>query len=365
MVAPVVNGPTYLIQRPNTDWWMNGTRIFLKEVTVNKRQKKPFNLPLAYSCAQEEWKILSRPDPIWGVSINPRLAYDNGNSVVTNAATAAYGKFREAAYGDMAGWAVSVVQYRQSFDMMTQNMLTLGKIVGHLSRYKVPDVNALYAMLKPPKGFKSKAKTVAGRWLEWSFGIKPIVQDIGASVEALKRDFDTKNVKVRGKGVYAYSGQQFLTPSVYQNYRGKATQRVTMGGTITVTNPNALLWTSLGLTNPLAVVYDAIPYSFVLNYFISIEPWIQGLSPWYGVSLTDTYTSTKTNWEGLVYSSGEVSGTPPANRGKIAMVGGSRQTFTRVVGALATPPLRVRDPWIVSPARGANAVSLLIQQMRK
>lgn len=365
MVAPVTNGPLYTRTRACTDWYLNGTRQFLKQVTVNQRQKKPFNLPLGYACETEEWKILARPDPVWGAIVNPRLAYDNGNNAVTNAATVAFGKFREACYGDMAGWAVSVVQYRQTFDMLTSNLLTLRNVVYHLSRYKASNVRALHRMLKPPPGFKSKAKTVAGRWLEWSFGIKPILQDIGSSVEALKRDFDTKHVKVHGKGKYAYSGSQFLQTSVYQDYRGVATQKVVMGGTITVTNPNALLWTSLGLTNPLAVVYDAIPYSFVLNYFISIEPWIQGLSPWYGVSLSNTYTSTKTSYSGIVLSRGDSPNTPVANRGKRVMTSGSRETFTRAPGALATPPLRVRDPWIISPTRAANAISLLIQQLKR
>lgn len=362
MVAPVTPGPLYRIERGNTAWYLNQTRNYLKEVTVNQRQKKPFNLPLAYSCNVEEWKILEFPFPVYGVAVNPGLSYDSATvSYTTNAFADAYGKFREACYGDMASWAVNVVQYRESFDLLTNSILELYRIARSLKR---GDIRGLLVNLTPPSGWRPKAKSFAGRWLEWSFAIKPIMQDVNATVEALKRDIVAKSVKVHGRGNTSWSGSQNLTPDASQVFGGTVTQKCIMGGTITVTNPNALLWTSLGLTNPLAVVYDAIPFSFVANYFVSIEPWIQGLSPWYGVNLTNTYTSLKTVRKGYVYSKGYTYYTPPEYRARRAYISGYKETFSRTPGAFALPALRVRDPWILSPARAANAVSLLLQQLR-
>jgi hypothetical protein len=363
MVAPVTSGPTYNIsgaQPPGS--YLAGNQNYRKRVILNQRQVKPYTLPLSYSIEQWLWKVeyTHYPSP-WELGLNPARSFDNPPSVTTNAATKAYGKFREAAYGDMASWAVNIVQYRESFDLMTSSILGLHRAVRNLRR---GNVSGLIDQFSLPKGFKPKGRTFASRWLEWSFGIRPLIQDVGASVEALKRDFNPKVVKVSGSGRNTWSGSDFLSPGVTQVYSGVVTQNCHMGGTITVTNPNALLWTSLGLTNPLAVVYDAIPFSFVVNYFISIEPWIQGLSPWYGVSLSNTYTSIKTVRAGQVHHVGRPSGIP-ANQGFGSKINGEMVTFTRSPGALATPGLRVRDPWIISPGRAANAVSLLLQQLRR
>lgn len=66
---------------------------------------------------------------------------------------------------------------------------------------------------------------------------------------------------------------------------------------VRVTNPNLLLFNQLGLVNPAYVLWDAVPFSFVADWFLPVGRYLQSYSDWVGLHLDDPMTTY--HWRGM------------------------------------------------------------------
>jgi hypothetical protein len=255
-----------------------------------------------------------------------------------------------------------MLQYRQTHELLVKHITTLYNVFRDIKKGHLGD---LYQRFKPPRGFKAKGKTFADQVLEWRFGWLPTWGDIHDTAEALGRDLGDFQAVGKGsarwteKSVYDNNGtfahiRETRTAQYHQRYRLSADVRIT--------NPNALLWDSMGLTNPYLTAYELVSFSFVLNYFISLEEFCRGLSPYMGMSLNNSCTTHFTTVKTAVAGTVIRKDYPYPNIGpyQVALEG---WTMRRTPGTITGPKLRVRDPWILQPGRAVNCVSLLLQQL--
>jgi hypothetical protein len=47
-----------------------------------------------------------------------------------------------------------------------------------------------------------------------------------------------------------------------------------------------------GFTNPINLAWEVVPYSFVVDWFIPIGPWLETLNAWQGLVFRDGYITT-------------------------------------------------------------------------
>lgn len=198
--------------------------------------------------------------------------------------------------------------------------------------------------LRLPDG-RRVLKTTASGWLLWSYGVKPLAEDIYNGMDVLQRPIPTLDiVKVKAtgnrSGQYA-NGKEFssTTISLSVGYSFKAT----------VENPNLWLANKLGLINPAQWVLEAIPFSFVVDWFSNLSDVVNHFTDFAGLTITDQWVTTlvKRNY---TYLNGNWD--PPGSHT------GSSVHYTRRQASL-TPKLRFayeRFGW----QRGANAISLLL-----
>lgn len=129
-------------------------------------------------------------------------------------------------------------------------------------------------------------KRTANEWLQFQYGVRPLMGDLAESVELLKEGLTMKPLiafcegsaseridkKLLAKG--SLPGGWNFPYSLYET----AKSRVTYKGMYSVRNETVLAMAgSLGLTNPLALVWEAIPFSFVVDWWINIGEVIQSL----------------------------------------------------------------------------------------
>lgn len=367
MVAPII-GP---FTSSSTYSFPTGSRghgqLAFKQERVWYRQKIPYDLPLSYSFKRDIGWYTSGT---YGGSPNARtpsvaLAWiSNPSQSSSDAYNKAWAEFQDELKLNQSQWATNVVQYRQSYDSLVKHLTNLAGVFRDIRRGHFGD---LYRRFKPPKGFKMKGKTAADHVLEWRFGWQPLWNDIHSAAESLGRDLS--DLKVVGKGRARWTEQDTYTLSgLYAEVRedrvAEYDQRYRISADIRITNPNMLLWNGLGLTNPFLVAYELIPFSFVANYFISIEEFLHGLCPFMGIELrnscTTHFTTVKTRIAGTLVRSSYSYPNPGPYGLEFA---GTR--MTRSPGPISGPQLRLRDPWILQPGRGTNAVALLLQQLAK
>jgi hypothetical protein len=191
--------------------------------------------------------------------------------------------------------------------------------------------------------------------------------DIHSAAASLGRDLS--NFKAIGKGTSRFVAKAtYDAKGQYGHIRedrvATYVQRYRIAAEVRIDNPHTLLWQSLGLTDPVSVAYEVIPFSFVLNYFISLEEFIKGLQPWMGLTLVNAHTTHFTTVETQL--TGHVVWVTPGiypNGGDYGVLFNGR-LIERTPGSIPGPPLRLRDPWILQPGRAVNAVALLLQQIR-
>lgn len=330
------------------------------------RQRQPYSLPLTFSSRRTDCGYIS------GANIGSPTARPVSTALVwistpttgsSNAYNQAWSQFDEQVRGQI-GWATTVVQYRQTYDSLVNNITDLYHVFRDVKQLRF---DRLYRRFKPPKGFKMKGKSFADRVLEWRFGWQPLWNDIHKTAQALGRDFDDKIVTGKSRcswqetAVYTLSGTY---AQVVETRTSQVSQAYRLSAKVRITNPNALLFDSLGFANPALVAYEIIPWSFVANYFFSLEEYIRGLSPYMGVSLIDPYTSSFATANTVISGRLTRMSYPYPNPGNYS-VWGKGMITSRTPGPIAGPKLRMRDPWILSPARGLTSISLLLQQLAK
>lgn len=188
-----------------------------------------------------------------------------------------------------AALGITAATANQSFGMIATRT---SQIVKAFKAARKGNVRALARSLgvKPKKKISEyTAKDPAALWLEFTFGWSPLVSDIGQAVVVLSdpfevhRSFGTATVTRTG----SWPGR-----SSRAMVQKKARAVCTAG--LRIDNPNVALMTQLGLSNPAAVVWDIIPFSFVVDWFIKINRFVNTWNDMAGFSYVDPVTTIET-----------------------------------------------------------------------
>jgi hypothetical protein len=134
------------------------------------------------------------------------------------------------------------------------------------------------------------------------FGYMPLMSDVQTCAELLSRDFDPQQVEA-----YCKRADNSTTgSSVVSNRWLKREEwwyKAKMGCEAQINNPNLYLAQKLGLINPFATAWELMRWSFVVDYFVNVNQFVNSLTDQYGVALTEPYTRENmwsyaeyTNW---------------------------------------------------------------------
>lgn len=189
---------------------------------------------------------------------------DDNNSLViaTNAArTKLVDKVNE---GQIAALGLTVASWRSSLDMIAGALTSLASKRVRAKRYYSKKTSELY--------------------LEGVFGWLPLIDDIWKAYNVLQTTYPTSRVHSSGRA----SNFSMKSSSTYRfSVHHKVSVRA--AATVRVNNLNLALLNQLGLLNPAAIAWDAVPYSFVLNWFIPVGTMLNSLTDFVGLDVFDEY----------------------------------------------------------------------------
>lgn len=188
---------------------------------------------------------------------------------------------------------VAMVEGKESADMIVgrlQSMLyaaralkrgNLGGATRHL--FAVPRSHRKKAARKLQQG------DVSGSWLELYLGWSPMINDIYAAADLIKPMKKTNLIKTKrrpGQASITAGGGTALGDTQAQ-YHARIVAEMVSEPTI---------YQRLGLTNPADIAWEAIPFSFVVDYFVPIGTYIATLeAPFLDVGriMTQRYMEVK------------------------------------------------------------------------
>lgn len=207
---------------------------------------------------------------------------------------------------------------------------------------------ARHNVKRPP----SKAKNLAGRWLELQYGWLPLLSDIHGAAEflgkALNEPFE-QEYRARIKVGLNYP------PTEWEDDHTGSVDRLQIIALVKEVDIPQLI----GLTDPLGIAWEKLPFSFIADWFIPISSYLSARS--LNTSLKATFITTYTSNEQCTYY--PTSDDQPKfflPDGNIKM---KYYYLDRTVSDTLDVPLPRIKPWyqISSWKHAANSVALVIQ----
>lgn len=198
----------------------------------------------------------------------------------------------------------------------------------------------------------------ANKWLEYQYGWKPLLSDINSLYDVMGGSLRNDSFFLYGKG----GGERHMTDSDTWDFEGIDVVRQKSAQQICVTrlvgsldSPRWRQAGQLGLINPLAVAWEVVPFSFLLDWFMPVGNMLEALTARAGLNFVTGSTTFLTG--GVVSQVGQKrpGGLTPIAYGRLRM-----RVFEHERTRLTywpKPMLYVRDSPF-SATRSLNALAL-------
>lgn len=129
------------------------------------------------------------------------------------------------------------------------------------------------------------SSAVPSSWLELNYGWRPLLRDIHGAAEWL-------NSEALAEGFVAHtSGRHFVSDDYIQtgnpttrrlDWLGQVTYNAEVNLYYKLLSKKAALLSSLGLTNPSLIVWEKVPYSFVVDWALPVGTFLEALGADHG-----------------------------------------------------------------------------------
>lgn len=227
----------------------------------------------------------------------------------------AYAKFVDAARQGSAEWGMNMVQARKSLQTFIQLSTTSATVIAAFVRsnqrglqwlqnhrhYSLDRVHRERAAtdrslrLARNKADRRRLSNklwlldqVSGTLLAYRYGVAPIMKDLFTTASLMSSEYED-NVSLRKSHSRPWAikdvavvldGKTHILESTI-----KGMERAVLKADVSVSNPNLLLANRLGLINPQLWVWDAIPWSFVVDWWFPIGQFLGAFTALVGLKL--------------------------------------------------------------------------------
>jgi hypothetical protein len=185
---------------------------------------------------------------------------------------------------------VALAEYRETSDFVASCITSVAK---SYRRMKKLQFRAAFREL----GLSNPSKDWANKWLQWKYAVKPTLQDAyGACLAYHTRSQGLDRVfryEVKASKTSRFSDEsEWDWPD--HNGRSQIIGKVRCHGVLRfgVTDPLVRRFDQLGVLNPALLIWEKIPYSFVLDWFIPVGNWLTNVVPPQGVKFLGGTLST-------------------------------------------------------------------------
>lgn len=200
-------------------------------------------------------------------------------------------------------------------------------------------------------------RTAGGRYLEYIYGWRPLIQDIHGTYELLTEQLRPA-LLIKGKRTFSHDDTQEFGPfndvsnQLYHTIRQQSIRHYTVFLVGRCVNPYSRDVERAGLTNPLAIAWEVTPYSFLVDWAVPIGNVLEALQASAGLSFVGGYKSVRGNCTKVYTTTIRPSeNAPPASIvEKSTPALGIRFTGSLDRQAYGTFPFPL--PYVVSPFEG-------------
>ena len=203
--------------------------------------------------------------------------------------------------------AQDVVQIEQTVRTITDSATRISDAIRSVRNRNIVDaVEVLWQGRTPKFGSGRQPKrgaSLANNWLALQYGWKPLLQDIKGSMEALARynleDYSVRAVTASAKvtnvevvDIFDDYNAQVKIGTIFHAYLSQCR----IGVKYRVNNHLRAFLSQTGFTNPVNLAWEVLPYSFVVDWFIPIGPYLETLTAYEGLDFYEGFATQFSRW---------------------------------------------------------------------
>jgi hypothetical protein len=283
------------------------------------------------------------------VSFTDSLALEAQSDIVDNAK------------GMVPNAIVNLAQGRQVYSMTLGLLQTVGGVALSLRKGRFDKAARLLGVSKTTS--KLHPRDVAGRFLELRYGWQPLIQDCydGWLAFSLNQSSKPRVIKIRGRKAEIHWHNSSMSPTLY-SVLGPARCKYEIEVEYTERYP---VERSLGLRDPASVVWEILPWSFVVDWFYPIGSYLEVLNALPALKVTRKRISRSYRYTGNGVYNGPYESLEGA-RTTCSSWWLDRQVSTSGFTAFDVAPPRFKGPSdAMSAGRIYNAIALAAQCFTK
>lgn len=234
----------------------------------------------------------TRPTDYYAIYSNGDGAKTGAPSIVSEnelkeAYNQAYARFAEQvkSAGNMA---VNVATMNQTIDLVCDIAATTLDVIKILRN---PAKNAgKFKQIKNRlggKNLKDFNDTAAGIILAYQYGVKPLIDDVNKTLQHAS-DMYASSRRINARSKVTVKKTEDLGEALR---RWDTTIFFRLSANVGVSNPSLFKVSSEGLTNPLEIFWEVVPFSFVIDWCVNVGDLIAAMDDFVGVTLSDAYVT--------------------------------------------------------------------------
>jgi hypothetical protein len=214
-----------------------------------------------------------------------------------------------------------------------------------------------------------REREIASKWLELQYGWLPLYNDVYNAVEHATKKSPPGNPivrcgvssVVRSDNVFPWTSNPFGI-SMTQRYilSGRVGRRMVVEYQIDSAYLNRV--SNVGLTNPLVVAWELVPFSFAVDWFLPLGNWLSGLDATMGL----TFLRGSSTFYYSVQQKVEFAALKNSLGSDVFFQGTQEFAFKKREGMASFPEIQrpvVKNP--ISTGHAANALALLVSIFHK
>lgn len=273
----------------------------------------------------------------------------------------AYAKLREAAWGDVqASLAVDLAERSSTLLMLEQTLRRLIQAVLAVKRGRFGDA-ARYLATEKPRGVSTR-EAFSNNWLAYRLGWTPLMGSMESLLQIIDSPLTYEFRFVRGSSALPFRLKKPAgSVSYWHDINLSGLYRVTLKGKVEVSDPNLARLNQYGLVNPLGVVWELIPYSFMVDRVIKVGDYLSSFTDFVGLSFKDLSLT-----ESIIGSESWVvgrAGWEPVGKTHVKAL--IRRKSRVLISSPPIPDLQVGTGLLSSASKAADAAALLSNLLRR
>lgn len=268
--------------------WYRKLRFGVVQKPINRAIPNPYGIDYWMCKVSDNLYPTSNPSAISSQAyVRGSTEWDNGFGLLQ--ARCYDSIYREASGGKRAAAGITLLEWRSSLGMIgagagslfrSANAVRKGNFAQALRELNVRDPH-LQRRLTRQYG---DGRRLDRLWLELNFGWAPLIDDIRQMAAVMGQHVPIERISSSASGPIDWV-QNASFPGGYDNQSAYGVKKLRYVSSVVAVNPNINLAKQLGLTNPVQVAWDAVPMSFVVDWFLPVNKFLSSLDLSLGITL--------------------------------------------------------------------------------